>query len=94
MSDTSNGQATIYPAWCEVRVSMVGSAPETNTRTVVLSDIFEGIRTGRWKAFVDLIKETFTKAFETANKQGDPNPYRDRKRGRQRDQETTAWRAL
>ena len=62
-------------SWQAVQVSMVQSAPEINTYSVVLSTILGGIRNGEWKEHVDRVKARYARAFQAAEKQGAPKPY-------------------
>ena len=73
-----NGAAEQSPppqSWHAARVSMVKSAPETNTIPVRVSAILEGIRNGQWQRPVERVKARYLSALAAAEKQGDPHPY-------------------
>ena len=62
--------------WQATVISMCAAAGITECDDIVISDVFEGIKSGRWREPVGQVRKAYARAYETAAKEAKPDPYK------------------
>src|SRR6476620_3745040 len=62
--------------WQATVISMCAAAGITECDDIVISDALEGIKSGRWRKAVERVRKTYARAYETAVKEVNPDPYK------------------
>ena len=62
--------------WQATVISMCAAAGITECDDVVISDVLEGIKSGRWREPVGQVRKAYARAYETAVKEANPDPYK------------------
>jgi hypothetical protein len=62
--------------WLTFTVSMYAAARITECRDVAVSDVLRGIKSGRWRESVGRVQKAYARAYKTAVKVANPDPYR------------------
>ena len=57
-------------------ISMCAAAGITECHDVVISDVLDGIKSGRWREPVGRVRKASASAYETAVKEYDSDPYK------------------
>jgi hypothetical protein len=61
--------------WQATVISMCAAAGITECDDIVISDVLEGIKSGRWREAVEQVRKTYARAYETAVKEANPDPH-------------------
>ena len=62
--------------WQATVISMCAAAGITECDDIVISDVLEGIKSGRWREPVGQVRKAYARAYETAVKEANPDPYK------------------
>jgi hypothetical protein len=62
--------------WQATVISMCAAAGITECGDIVISDVLEGIKSGRWREPVGQVRKAYARAYETAAKEANPDPYK------------------
>ena len=62
--------------WPAIIISMCAAAGITECNDVVISDVLEGIKSGRWREPIEQVRKVYARAYETAVKEANPDPYK------------------
>jgi BT4734-like, N-terminal domain len=62
--------------WQATVISMCAAAGITECDDIVISDVLEGIKSGRWREAVEQVRKTYARAYETAVKEANPDPHK------------------
>jgi putative DNA primase/helicase len=60
--------------WPAMIISMCAAAGITECNDVVISDVLEGIKSGRWRKPVEQVRKTYDRAYKTAVEEANPDP--------------------
>ena len=55
---------------------MCAAAGIIECHDVVISDVLEGIKSGRWREPIEQVRKAYARAYETAVKEANPDPYK------------------
>ena len=62
--------------WPAMVISMCAAAGTTECCDVVISEVLEGIKSGRWREAVGQVRKTYARAYTAAEKEANPDPYK------------------
>ena len=62
--------------WQATVISMCAAAALTECHDVVIAEVLEGIKSGRWREPVEQVRRAYARAYETAVKEANPDPYK------------------
>ena len=62
--------------WPVMIISMCAAAGTTECCDVVISEVLEGIKSGRWRKAVGQVRKTYARAYTAAEKEANPDPYK------------------
>ena len=62
--------------WQATVISMCAAAGITECDDIVISDVLEGIKSGRWREPVGQVRKAYARAYETAATEANPDPYK------------------
>ena len=62
--------------WPAITISTCAAAGITECNDAVISDVLEGIKSGRWRERIEQVRKAYASAYETAVKEANPDPYK------------------
>jgi hypothetical protein len=62
--------------WRAITISMCAAAGITECQDIAISDFLDEIKSGHWREPVGWVRKAYARAYETAAKEADPDPYK------------------